>query len=191
MIAVAVILWVLGILLTFGAVVVSILATQLRRPALGLVALAPVGIGVLLLAFGIGVPLPGRAFWVLLAIAIAALGIAAGNPITVFVLHLATPKAMTGDNGGIVVGGPARGTSREVLRGGTIIGYLERLAIVAGIAVGHPEVVAAVIAIKGLGRFSELDSPEARERFIIGTLVSMIWGAACGGLIVLGGGLLP
>jgi len=186
MTVIAVILWLLGILITVGAVVVAIVADRIRRPALALVALAPVAVGVLLLAFGIAVPLPVHALWVLLALAMAALGIAAGSPITVLVLRLATPKTATGDNGGIVVpgSGAARGT-REVLRGGAIIGYLERLAIVGAIAVGHPEVVAAVIAIKGLGRFSELDSAEARERFIIGTLVSMIWAAVCGGLIVL------
>jgi hypothetical protein len=72
-----------------------------------------------------------------------------------------------------------------VLRGGTWIGYLERLAVIGAIAVGHFEIIAAVIAIKGLGRFSELDAPEARERFIIGTLVSMTWAALCGALIVL------
>ena len=43
----------------------------------------------------------------------------------------------------------------------------------------------AVVAIKGLGRFSELDSAAARERFIIGTLVSMIWAGLCAALILL------
>jgi hypothetical protein len=44
-------------------------------------------------------------------------------------------------------------------------------------------VLVAIIAIKGLGRFSELSTSEARERFIIGTLVSMIWAVLCGALI--------
>ena len=51
----------------------------------------------------------------------------------------------------------------------------------------HPEVVAAIIAVKGLGRFSELDSAAARERFIIGTLSSMIWAVACAVLVVVTG----
>ncbi|WP_181408948.1 hypothetical protein [Schumannella soli] len=79
---------------------------------------------------------------------------------------------------------------REVLRGGGVIGYLERFAIIGSIALGHIEVLAAVIAIKGLGRFNDLDSSAARERFIIGTLVSMIWAGSCAALILVTG-LIP
>src|SRR4051794_20743213 len=73
-----------------------------------------------------------------------------------------------------------------VLRGGTWIGILERLLITGGILVGMPEVVAVVIAIKGLGRYPELRDadPELRggvaERFIIGTLTSFLVAAAVG-----------
>ncbi|TXK20074.1 hypothetical protein FVQ89_08470 [Homoserinibacter sp. GY 40078] len=119
---------------------------------------------------------------VLLALGIAALGVLGGSPVTVFVLDLATRDTTVrrGEHGGILIQGPDGDADREVLRGGTTIGYLERVAIVGAVAVGHLEVVAAVIAIKGLGRFSELDSAAARERFIIGTLASMIWAAAAG-----------
>jgi hypothetical protein len=79
---------------------------------------------------------------------------------------------------------------REVLRGGGVIGYLERFAIIGSVALGHIEVLAAVIAIKGLGRFNDLDSSAARERFIIGTLVSMIWAGSCAALILVTG-LIP
>jgi hypothetical protein len=67
----------------------------------------------------------------------------------------------------------------EVLRGGTTIGILERIAIAGAIVAGFPEAVAVVIAIKGVGRFSELAAPEAKERFIIGTLASFVWACAC------------
>ena len=67
----------------------------------------------------------------------------------------------------------------EVLRGGTTIGVLERLAIAGSIVAGFPEAVAVIIAIKGVGRFSELAAPEAKERFIIGTLASFVWAGAC------------
>jgi hypothetical protein len=74
----------------------------------------------------------------------------------------------------------AMGTSAvEVLRGGTTIGILERLAIAGAIVAGFPEAVAVVVAIKGVGRFSELAAPEAKERFIIGTLASFVWACAC------------
>jgi hypothetical protein len=72
------------------------------------------------------------------------------------------------------------GTSTvEVLRGGTTIGVLERLAIAGAIIAGFPEAIAVVIAIKGVGRFSELAAAEAKERFIIGTLASFVWACAC------------
>ena len=67
----------------------------------------------------------------------------------------------------------------EVLRGGTTIGVLERVAIAGSIVAGFPEAVAVIIAIKGVGRFSELAAPEAKERFIIGTLASFVWAGAC------------
>ncbi|SKB01890.1 hypothetical protein SAMN06295879_3378 [Agreia bicolorata] len=74
----------------------------------------------------------------------------------------------------------ALGTSTvEVLRGGTTIGVLERLAIAGAVIAGFPEAIAVVIAIKGVGRFSELAASEAKERFIIGTLASFVWACAC------------
>ena len=73
----------------------------------------------------------------------------------------------------------------EVLRGGAVIGFLERFAIVGAALVGHLEIVAAVIAVKGLGRFSELDSPAARERFIVGTLTSTCWAGLAAAVVLL------
>lgn len=72
-----------------------------------------------------------------------------------------------------------------VLRGGAWIGMLERAAITGAILGGHPEAIAVVLAVKGLGRYPELreSHPDRRspaaERFIIGTLVSYTWAAAC------------
>ena len=43
--------------------------------------------------------------------------------------------------------------------------------------------IAVVVAIKGVGRFTELATAEARERFIIGTLASLIWACACAALV--------
>jgi hypothetical protein len=39
--------------------------------------------------------------------------------------------------------------------------------------------------VKGLGRYAELKAPAAAERFIIGTLASLLWAAACVGCILL------
>ncbi len=79
------------------------------------------------------------------------------------------------------------GTETEgLLRGGRWIGVLERLAIAGAVMAGHPEAVAVIIAIKGLGRYPELRDTQvtlrgkAAERFIIGTLASFVWAAAAG-----------
>jgi hypothetical protein len=73
-------------------------------------------------------------------------------------------------------GGGASAT--RILRGGAIIGVLERLAVCLAILAGQPVAIAYVVAIKGLGRFAELkETPVAAERFIIGTLASMLWAA--------------
>jgi hypothetical protein len=83
-------------------------------------------------------------------------------------------------NGDITVGGEAAAAAPTVriLRGGAIIGVLERLAVCLAILAGQPVAIAYVVAIKGLGRFAELkETPVAAERFIIGTLASMLWAA--------------
>lgn len=183
--------WAGAVVVVLAAVTVAILAIRLRQPVLALFGLLPVGLGILALAFGVNVSDP-PVLPAVVAIGLAALGIIGGNPLTVWILGRAAKGDVdSGTHGGILV--PAETTSgaksatktQEVLRGGTWIGYLERVAVIGAIVVGHFEIIAAVIAIKGLGRFSELDAPEARERFIIGTLVSMTWAALCGALIVL------
>jgi hypothetical protein len=77
----------------------------------------------------------------------------------------------------------AAATSTRILRGGAIIGILERLAVCLAILGGQPVAIAYVVAIKGLGRFAELkETPVAAERFIIGTLTSMFWAAGIAAL---------
>lgn len=86
--------------------------------------------------------------------------------------------------GGTSAGGASTGgiqTAATILRGGLTIGMLERAAVVLCIAFDQPVAIAYVIAIKGLGRYPELkESPAASERFIIGTLASLIWAAVVG-----------
>jgi hypothetical protein len=186
-----VVVWSGALLFVLAAVAIAILAIRIKQPVLALFGLLPVALGILALVFGVGLPSPTP--WpALVGLGLAALGIIGGNPLTVWVLGRAAKGEVDGgDHGGILVpestaaGAKSTTKTHEVLRGGTWIGYLERLAVIGAIAVGHVEIIAAVIAIKGLGRFSELDAPEARERFIIGTLVSMTWAALCGALIVL------
>lgn len=67
------------------------------------------------------------------------------------------------------------------LRGGRVIGYLERIAVVAALTLRWPEAIAIVLAVKGLGRYPELRESGAAEQFIIGTLASVMWAAAVAG----------
>lgn len=180
-----VVLWIVVTVLALASVVAAVLAIRTGRPLLALPSLVPVLLGIVLVAAGSRVD-PGP-LAIVLAFALGALGIVAGSPLSLAVLQrTAPPEERAGAHGGILVreeGVAAGSPPREVMRGGSVIGYLERAAVVGAVAIGHPEVLAAVIAVKGLGRFSELDTSEARERFIIGTLVSLIWSTLCAALI--------
>lgn len=113
-------------------------------------------------------------FWSILAVT-GALALSAGGgwAFTRIVLGLADRR---GDDDG-----PTSDAATSALRGGTWIGILERLAISGTIMLGYPAGIAAVIAVKGLGRFAELkDNSAASERFVIGSLASLLWGIALG-----------
>ncbi len=67
------------------------------------------------------------------------------------------------------------------LRGGRVIGILERLAVAASILATWPEGIAIVLAVKGLARYPELREPHASELFIWVTLVCVLGASAvCG-----------
>lgn len=76
---------------------------------------------------------------------------------------------------------PAEPTA--VLRGGTWIGILERLWVTGALIVGQPGAIAVLVALKGLGRYPEIrNNPAASERFVLGTLASVLWSAFIGWL---------
>ena len=169
----------------------ALVIVSLRRPsaiplyiASGLVVLCLL----VVVVFPINVPVIIGLVIALLGVSLAVLG---GNPVTRHILSVATHgRVADGDNGGIMLKAPsiegqtlADSPAREVLRGGTTIGYLERLAVAIAIVAGYPEAIAIVVAVKGIGRFSELAAAEARERFIIGTLASLLWACIVGGLV--------
>jgi hypothetical protein len=139
--------------------------------------------GVVLLA-GHGVQGWREAWWNILLLVSGSLAVAGGGPLTTSVLAL-------------VDRGNTRSQSTqqagEVLRGGALIGSLERVAIFGSIVAGWPEGVAIVLAIKGLARYPELRSPDqpasvtptaVAERFIIGTFTSVLWSVTCAGLLL-------
>lgn len=179
--------WVLLLVLTGTALVFAILAIKKPRHSWVAAGLLATAVIVATLRFQ---PAP-TAVAMTLSLLCIALAVAGGGPAVNLTLDLAggSPE---GEHGGILV--RADGTDgsdgadatakpkREVLRGGATIGILERFATVAAIVAGHPEAIAVIVALKGVGRFTELEASEARERFIIGSLVSFIWACASAAL---------
>ncbi|MFC7402309.1 hypothetical protein [Citricoccus sp. GCM10030269] len=90
---------------------------------------------------------------------------------------------LTGENGEKVFN--QEYWAQPVLRGGAWIGVLERLAVASTLIVGWPEGLAIILAVKALGRYSELGKSGAAERFILGTFASQLWACACVGVAVL------
>lgn len=175
----ALLCWIGMLLVTIAGAVLASFAWRSPSRAFVYGAAAAAVLAIILAA----VPAPELPFLVgvLLVIAALVLAVLGGGPASVLALRLSTRGSVPdGQHGGIL-----EENGVEVLRGGTVIGLLERAAVAAAILSGYPEALAVIIAIKGVGRFSELDAAETRERFIIGTLVSWIWAAACAAIVVL------
>lgn len=144
------------------------------RPAWGAALLALLLGAAAVVAWTAGEPSTGLLQGTTVAAVLAA--VLAGGPVATAVLQAADPVAVG------VAGGPQDPT---ILRGGAWIGVLERAAVSAALLTGSAEALAVVIAVKGLGRFAELRAPAAAERFIVGTLASGLWAAACVGVAML------
>ncbi|HEY8590792.1 MAG TPA: hypothetical protein VIL55_14700 [Naasia sp.] len=176
----AVLYVVLLVLVAAAAAVLSVLAWRRSGPQLVFSAAGAVLAALLLAAVPTGDL--GFAVSALLTVLALVAAIAGGGPAATLALRLAIRGGQVeGSHGGILI----RGGAEEVLRGGTAIGLLERAAVAGVILAGFPEGLAVVIAIKGVGRFTELDEAATRERFIIGTFTSFIWAAACAGIAIL------
>lgn len=126
------------------------------------------------------------AVWIIAALVIGGFG---GWPVTALVFRLARTIDDRADPAPAEsVAGPVHapdGPRQRILRGGAIIGVLERLGVAVAILTGQPVAIAYIVAIKGLGRFAELkETPVAAERFIIGTLTSMLWAAGTTALVM-------
>nr|WP_202886309.1 hypothetical protein [Kribbella sandramycini] len=139
--------------------------------------------GLLLLAANGVADWPER-WWNVLLLLAGGLAVTGGGPLTTSVLALV-------DRGNT----RAQSTQKagEVLRGGALIGALERGAIYGALVAGWPEGLAIVLAIKGLARYPELRSPDqpasvtpqaVAERFIIGTFTSVLWSVTCAGFLL-------
>lgn len=72
---------------------------------------------------------------------------------------------------------------QNVLRGGGVIGVLERISVAAAILTHWPAGIAIVLAVKGLARYPELRESQVSEQFIIGTFTSVLWASGCSGVV--------
>ncbi len=148
-----------------------------RTPALVTVLTAEVlGTGAVALLGASGAPLVPPWSWFAVVLGASA-SVLCGGVVTTCVLALADAAARPGG---------AR-VQPTVLRGGTWIGALERLALTATLVAGWPEGLAAVVAVKAFARYPELKAGPgtgAVERFIIGTFTSLGWAAICAGIVL-------
>jgi hypothetical protein len=176
---VIVVVWVLLVAVVVACAVVTVVAVAQKGAALPLVATGLLALGVLLAAL----PATSAPLVITAPVTVAALlaAVAGGDPVT----RLALTRTTFGDEEGVHGGLVDRASGRELLRGGRVIGLLERLAVAGAILAGFPEALAVVIAIKGVGRFSDLETAAVRERFIVGTLASWIWASAAASVVLL------
>lgn len=120
-------------------------------------------------------------------------------PVDQFVIGLSAGVFMTASGNRIVrlvldAAGVSRRTSEDTLKGGRLLGPLERLIIFAIVLAGDPAAAAIVITGKGLLRFPEIRS-EARqpgpdavtEYFLIGTFVSLLIASTLAVLVLAAG----
>lgn len=186
---IAILYWVALFVFAGGALAFSLLA-WLHQSA-SWVAGAAGSLMVALIIAALSSPSAPPVVAILLTLVGVALAVLGGGPAATVILDLATRGSVrNGEHGGILVKPEAdsqnsvqESSVHEVLRGGLTIGVLERVAVVGSILAGFPSAVAIIVAVKSVGRFSELDAAEARERFIIGTLASLTWACACAALI--------
>ena len=193
--------WFLLLVVTAGSLVFAVLAYRLQKNVFAIASAGALAAALFIAAVpSVATP---PAFAIMLGLVSIALAVIGGAPMAVLALNLAMKNSALGTNGGILVSNPANSAQpavpattvdavpgadatpavHEVLRGGLTIGFLERFAVAGAILLGFPEAIAIVVAIKGVGRFTELSAPESRERFIIGTFASLIWACACAALV--------
>jgi hypothetical protein len=176
-----------GLLLWLGLAVVSALigTARFRRrwPVLTrrTVVLLLIGQGLVTVAvawlFARSGPVPPPWSWLAVGVGAAA-AVTCGNVVVRSIFGLADAAAPPG----------SPRVQRTILRGGALIGALERVTLLGTLLAGWPEGIAAIIAIKAFARYPELRAGQgtgATERFIIGTFASLGWAGACAGIVMI------
>jgi hypothetical protein len=80
---------------------------------------------------------------------------------------------------------PAETGDAITLRAGRVIGVLERLLIFMGLTASSWEILAGVVALKTVARYSKLDEQNKAEYFLIGSLASILWAVVITALIAI------
>ncbi|MFD4367582.1 hypothetical protein [Rhodococcus sp. NPDC058521] len=162
-------------LLALGIAAVSPLVLTARVPAWVSPAVGVVSLAVAALAATGAAPVSGFALGATLVVCVAA-SATGGAPLVLAAFRVARREHDSGEPA------PEQASPDPgPLRGGRIIGLLERTAVAVAILAAWPEGIAVVLAVKGLARYPELREPNASEQFIIGTFTSVLWAlAVCG-----------
>ncbi len=67
---------------------------------------------------------------------------------------------------------------------GEMIGYLERVLVMASVLAGQWGLIGLVMAAKSIARFKELDEKEFAEYYLLGTLMSILVAVATGSAVL-------
>jgi hypothetical protein len=105
-----------------------------------------------------------------------------GNVVVKWVLGLSGAQKGVGTSGSAHGSqGAATQISSSTINAGRYIGLLERLLIVVGVVTGRWDIIAAVVALKTVARYKDLDDQFTAEYFLVGSLTSILWAllAAC------------
>jgi hypothetical protein len=177
-----------GVLLGLGAAVAALSLLPIRMPGVRWVRWVPIGLVIALVAGAAlatatawGTPQTGRSRSIFVLLGLVAAAVAGSQVVGVVFEAIDSGAESSADAVAAEPAGSLR-SAGQVLKGGVWIGVLERIAVFAALMAHWPAGIAIVLAIKGLGRYPELRAGQnsaLAERFIIGTLVSVLWAAAC------------
>jgi len=103
-----------------------------------------------------------------------------GNLFCRFVLHLSGVRAVPDQKADEQSPDPA-----AAAKAGRFIGSIERILILLGLAANSWEMLVAVIALKTVGRYQELDKQIRAEYFLLGSLASILWAVFVGLVLLL------
>ena len=129
-------LWIAVLVVLYLSVAAALVAIGTGRHWIVVPTALPIASAILLGL--LGVPIGGQPWFpIALGFGFVLLGTVGGSPLVSLVLSLATRTVRLGSHGGILVAdADSPLPEREILRGGTTIGYVERFALVGAMLAG-------------------------------------------------------